>query len=240
MSKLLAQWRFLPSPVAALYQGSYLIRRGLFKAIAPIAATTTGDILDFGCGSKPYRPLFTSCKSYTGLDIDVSGHDHSDSLVDVFYDGKVIPFEDESFDAVVAFEVFEHVFNIDEIFAQLQKKLRPGGRLLITVPFAWPEHEQPYDFARYTSFGIADIIARSGLSIVEVKKTNGAFVAINQLFLNYLISNIFDRLGIVGKFAKIPFCFLINMFALLGNLLLPTDTTYYSNLVVLAEKRPAT
>lgn len=236
MTSRIALWRFQPHPVAALYQSTYLIRRSLFKALRPIAASVTGQVLDFGCGSKPYRSLFTACESYIGLDIEVSGHDHADSDVDVFYDGEKIPFEDETFDAVVAFEVFEHVFNIDTVLREIITKLRPGGRFIISIPFAWPEHEQPYDFARYTSFGIESVLRQAGFTDIKITKTAGFFASISQLLLHYLVANIFNRLGVVGKVLRIPFCALINLTAMAGEAILPRDDSYFANLVVQARK----
>ena len=49
-------------------------------------------MLDFGCGQKPYESLF-SVEEYVGLDIEVSGHDHTNSKVDTYYDGKNIPLQ---------------------------------------------------------------------------------------------------------------------------------------------------
>lgn len=53
--------------------------------------------MDVGCGSKPYRELF-DVDEYIGIDIEVSGHNHSSSNIDKFYDGKVIPFENNALD----------------------------------------------------------------------------------------------------------------------------------------------
>ena len=56
--------------------------------VANFAQRFEGDILDFGCGSKPNEALFTRAKSYVGIDIQVSGHVHKDSKVDYFTMGK--------------------------------------------------------------------------------------------------------------------------------------------------------
>jgi hypothetical protein len=48
-------------------------------------------VLDFGCGSKPYRQYFTAAGSYTSIAIEVSGYNHKNEEIDVYYDGKVIP-----------------------------------------------------------------------------------------------------------------------------------------------------
>jgi SAM-dependent methyltransferase len=195
-----------------------------------------GDVLDFGCGSKPYRELFTACSSYTGVDIAVSGHDHIDSHVDVFYDGRHLPFNDASFDAVVAFEVFEHVFNIDEMLQELRRVLRPGGRMMLTLPFAWGEHEVPYDFGRYTSFGIRSVLERNGLTVQSIGKTNGSVEAIHQLWLAYIDTQLLRPLGLVGKVARVPIAAAINIGAIALARILPDDATFYSNLVVEASR----
>jgi len=53
-----------------------------------------GIMLDFGCGSKPYKELF-SVDKYIGLDIEKSGHNHKEEPIDFYYDGKTIPFKNE-------------------------------------------------------------------------------------------------------------------------------------------------
>ncbi len=88
------QEAFLPTPVlGVLLNPAYITRSALHRAIAAIAPSIKGSILDFGCGSKPYDSLFTSAKEYIGIDIETSGHDHDtlQSKVDIYYDGKHIP-----------------------------------------------------------------------------------------------------------------------------------------------------
>lgn len=226
------RWRFMPHPAAALYQSTFLIRRALFRKVAAAVRELRGDVLDFGCGSQPYRELFTKCNSYIGVDITRSGHDHGDSRVDVFYDGHRLPFDDSHFDAVVSFEVFEHVFNVDEVLKEIKRVLRPGGRLLLTTPFAWGEHESPYDFGRYTCFGIRSIVERNGLSVQTVEKTNGSIQAINQLWLTYIDVRLLAPLGVLGKVMRVPVSAAINLTAIALARILPDDDTFYSNLVV--------
>src|ERR1700679_922149 len=89
-------WRrremFQPSFLSIVISPVYIIRRGLFCTVRSMAPRVSGNVLDFGCGSKPYETLFTSATSYLGVDLEATGHDHSDSRIDVFYDGKGLPF----------------------------------------------------------------------------------------------------------------------------------------------------
>jgi hypothetical protein len=95
--------RYFPAPVFT-YTKRYRKRHfDTFKK-------TTGKLLDFGCVSKTYKKYFSHTDAYIGLDIEQSGHLHTNEQIDVFYDGKKIPFEENYFDSVFSSEVFEHVF----------------------------------------------------------------------------------------------------------------------------------
>lgn len=214
----------------------YIIRRGLFRSISKLAPTIEGDILDFGCGSKPYESLFVNSKSYTGVDIEASGHNHKDSKVDYFYDGKTLPFPDQSFDAVVCFEVFEHVFNIDEMLAEVSRVLKPNGKLLMSIPFAWDEHEAPYDFARYTSYGIKHLVNKSGFEVVSLEKTTTYVLAVFQMFAAYLFQHALPKGRILGRLSQLALIFPLNLSAVLLNIVLPKRYEYFCNNVVLARK----
>jgi SAM-dependent methyltransferase len=164
----------------------YFIRKGINQSIKSLSTQCTGKVLDFGCGAKPYKTYFTHAEQYIGLDIEKSGHGHENEQIDVFYNGTTIPFEDNHFDAVFSSEVFEHVFNLDEVLPEIRRVLKPGGKMLFTCPFAWPEHEVPYDFARYSSFGIKHVIEKAGFKVVEQRKTAHFFEVLMQYFIFYI------------------------------------------------------
>jgi SAM-dependent methyltransferase len=227
---------FLTSPLSIVISPVYIVRNGLYKSISKIAPSIKGAILDFGCGSKPYESLFINAHSYVGVDLEVSGHNHENSKIDYFYDGKKLPFQDASFDSIVCFEVFEHVFNIEEILTELYRVVKPKGQLLISIPFAWDEHEIPYDFARYTSFGIIDILNRNNFKVVELTKTTTYVLAIFQMLIAYLFQYVLPKGRLSGWFSKIFVIFPLNILALFFNTLLPKRTEYFCNIVVLARK----
>ena len=227
---------FLPTALSLAISPRYIVRNGLYKAILQLALTLQGDILDFGCGSKPYESLFAHARSYVGVDIKSSGHDHRESKVDVFYDGRTLPFPDGHFDAVVCFEVLEHVFNLDEVFTEIRRVLKPQGRLLITIPFAWEEHEIPYDFARYTSYGIRHVFETHLFQVLEVKKTTTYVLAICQLFITYLTQYALAKNPFIARLLKLLLVLPLNLSALLLNCLLPKRYEYFCNSVILGQK----
>lgn len=129
-----------------------------------------GVILDFGCGSKPYEHLFQSEK-YIGCDIFESGHGKDDKKADVFYDGHTLPFESGHFDVILTTQVLEHVQYFDQVFKELVRVLKKNGIFIATVPLAGEEHEKPYDFRRFTTFGINNLFDEYGIELLEIKKS---------------------------------------------------------------------
>ena len=88
-------------------------------------------------------------------------------VVDGYFDGLSIPYEEGAFDAVLCTEVLEHCVDAVRIVGEVRRVLKPGGHAVITVPFMWGEHEMPYDFRRYSINGITQVLQSVGLKIVR-------------------------------------------------------------------------
>jgi len=236
VSSVLARQAFQPSLLGIFTNPSYIIRSRLLREIAAAAPKMRGRIMDLGCGSKPYRDLFNSAESYTGVDVAQGGHSHADSKIDVFYDGHHLPFEDQRFDAVVSFEVLEHVFNLQEVLAEVHRVMKPSGVLFVTVPFAWPEHEQPYDYARYTSFGITHEFCQAGFQIECVAKTGGPILALFQLLIAQVWRGLSLLPGVLAKPLKALALPILNIGALTLDRLIPRADDLFCNIVVTARR----
>lgn len=228
-----------PSLLAIFINPFFLLRRALMVKLRRHASGLEGArLLDIGCGGKPYEHLF-SVSAYIGTDIETSGHDHRSSRVDFFYDGKTLPVEAGAFDIVFSSEVFEHVFDLDALLDEIHRVLKDGGVLLFTAPFIWGEHEQPYDYARYTQFAWADLLTRHGFETVERVKTTGDVETIFQLLANYMHQGVLPQNRIM-RLLLTPF--LVAPISLIGFLLariLPDTGTLYTNNIVTARKAPS-
>jgi SAM-dependent methyltransferase len=237
MSVFWQRLQYCPPYWAVIINPNFIIRRGLYVAIKRFTALVGNRMMDFGAGSAPYRHLF-KCAEYITVDIEGSGHPQGKKVATVYYDGKSLPFPDGHFDFIFSAEVLEHVFNVDEVLGELNRVLRPDGRILLTTPFVWVEHEQPYDFARYSSFGLKHLLERHGFEIEEFVKTTGYIETMFQLGIVYL-----SELGLVRKFKLIKLFMTIVVFAplqifgILLTLLLPRNDTLYLNNVVVASVR---
>jgi SAM-dependent methyltransferase len=225
--------QFNPSLLGLFLNPFYFARKAIYKNIKAYSKNIKGMTLDIGCGSKPYEKLFLSEK-YIGMDIRTSGHDHANSFVDVFYDGAEIPFGNDYFDSIVCFEVLEHVFNPDVFLSEACRVLKSGGIAVFTVPFMWDEHEQPYDFARYSSFGLSHIFRKAGFTIVSGKKyvTN---LRILPLLANAYVYKIFRKLirHKISYLFILPITSINNLLGHLSYLLPKNSDMYYGNIFLL-------
>ena len=234
----IADQKFHPGFLGMILNPYYFLRGGLKRAVSARAPVFRGTLVDFGCGSKPYRRYFTNVDSYVGMDIEVSGHDHQklNSLTDIFYDGTHWPFDSGTIDNVFSSETFEHVFNLPENLAEMHRVLKPGGCLFATIPFAFPEHEQPYDYARYTEFGMHHLLTEAGFEEVVVEKSGTAVTAISQLWSTYLFQNLGSKHPMIGLPCQLIFIAPGTILASILNTILPKNRDLYCSLIVLAKK----
>lgn len=97
-------------------------------------------VLDLGCRSGALTRHFLGGNEVVGLDVDGEALAKAEALGIQPVRANVeepLPFEDASFDAVVAGELFEHLRFPDALVAEVARVLRPGGVLVGSVPNAY-------------------------------------------------------------------------------------------------------
>src|SRR5690606_15004489 len=97
---------------------------------------------------------------------------------------KALPFQSRSVDCVLAFEVLEHLSEPSVMLEEAFRVLRSNGTLMLSVPFQWWVHEEPWDFYRFTKHGLDYILRKSGFTVQKIVGTSG-FWAMLALKLNY-------------------------------------------------------
>jgi SAM-dependent methyltransferase len=227
---------FRPTILSVFLNNAFFFRKGLFLNVKEYAPKLYGRLLDVGCGSMPYKYLFTNVNEYIGLDTYNSGHDHHYSEIDVFYDGNEIPFPKESFDAVFSSEVFEHIFEIDSTIKQIHGILKKEGLLLITVPFVWDEHEVPYDYGRYSSYGVKYLIEKHGFTVLKQGKIGTSMEVIFQLILSHFSRIIETKNKPFNIFLNTLIAPPIIIIGLILSIVLPNAPTLFFGNIVLARK----
>lgn len=73
---------------------------------------------------------------------------------DVVADSHHLPFKDNSFEAIIALNVFEHLSDPVQASKEIFRVLKPGGRLVIRTAFMQPLHEEPYHYYNATKYGV--------------------------------------------------------------------------------------
>jgi SAM-dependent methyltransferase len=148
--------------------------------------------LDLGCGLKPFASSFNHAHCI-GIDIEVSGRSGDMKVPDNYFDGINIPYEDNTFDGVLCTQVLEHVENLDLLLTECNRVIKMGGGFVVSVPFLYREHEQPYDFRRFTSYGLMSALARNGFQVSVSLKCLSAIETIATIFSVYVSNNIGNK-----------------------------------------------
>lgn len=216
----------------------YFIRRGLKKEVLKYSKYLSGKLMDFGCGSKPYRSFF-SVEEYVGVDFENEGHSHQNEQIDVFYDGQKIPLASGYFDSILCTEVFEHVFNLETVLQELNRVLKINGHILITCPFVWNEHEIPYDYARYTRFALNSLLSNHGFEIVEYSKSGNFISTIFQLttlYFHFAFKGVWRKVFFLRWLYKVCFFLLPNITGLIFLKIFPKNDSLYLNNVLVVRK----
>jgi len=237
MNALRRRWereRFEPGWLGLFTNPFFFARRGLLRELGPLLAELTGEVLDVGCGRKPYRAHVPAAR-YVGLDIDTPVT-RGLGLADLFYEGRNFPVADASFDGVLCSQVLEHVFEPEVFLAEIHRVLRPGGRLVLAVPFAWDEHEQPQDFARYSSFGLRALLERNGFAVVTQRKSVADARAVAQLAAAWLYKVTRSRSRLLNGAAQLALIAPVTLLGAVAGVILPGNPDFYLDNVVLARR----
>jgi SAM-dependent methyltransferase len=133
-----------------------LSRRGLNDFVSIETASMEGRLLDLGCGGMGCG--FGGCYQLLGtrsIGVDLVFL----PAVEVVADAYHLPFCDEAFDGIICTEVLEHLAHPHVAIGEMQRVLRPGGKLILSTRFIYPEHDTPHDYFRYTRYGLMLLFA---------------------------------------------------------------------------------
>jgi SAM-dependent methyltransferase len=119
------------------------------------SASTDEFLVNLGAGTSVY-PRIVNC--------DGVGY----RSVHVVCDLEALPFEDESVDRLLSIAVLEHVNEPERHIAEFRRVLKPGGSMLVFIPFLQPFHASPHDYQRYTEAGMRHIFRDFEQQMIKV------------------------------------------------------------------------
>jgi glycosyltransferase involved in cell wall biosynthesis len=161
------------------------IERGPIAAFVAIAAASLppgSRVADVGAGSAPFRELFSHTE-YLTVDRPESLHGDASDF-DIAASAEHIPLGDGDLDAIICTQVLEHVSEPAAALAEFSRLLKGGGKLFLTAPLVWEEHEKPFDFFRYTRSGLEHLLQAAGFEHIEISGHTDCFTTLAQLLRN--------------------------------------------------------
>lgn len=160
----------------------------IWKDLNVLLPSAEGDVLDVGSGAQPYRDLFGPRARYRAIDNARANEHFGYAVADTtYYEGVRWPVDDRSIDVILCTETLEHVPDSATFLSEAARCLRPGGRLILTVPFAARWHYIPHDYWRFTPSGLQRLLLAAGFADIAVfARGNAVTIACYKLMAVFL------------------------------------------------------
>lgn len=183
--KLNAYW------AATWFDSEHLEKLLLDRGLTAAQPYARGLLLDVGCGQRRHEHIFLPVVDrYIGLDYPPVSEGvwatTGGEQVDIWGDGQYVPVASGSVDTVLCSQVLEHVPEPSQVMMELDRVLKPGGYAIITAPQEWGLHQEPYDFYRFTRYGLTYLAEKAGLDVVDIRHRGGFWAMMGQRWSAYL------------------------------------------------------
>jgi SAM-dependent methyltransferase len=163
----------------------FIVLSLLHKWLAEVALPrVSGVMLDLGCGGQPYKALFSPRTTrYIGADVAAAKDIHLDIEMTP---GEPVPLADASIDTIISTQTLEHVYDFQLYVRECHRLLKPGGILILTVPMQWRVHEAPYDYWRFTRYGVSELMTRNDFTEIRITPCGGICALVGQIVNSHL------------------------------------------------------
>lgn len=219
-----------------IWQHDYIVLtrlRDILKQFIKCHLTYKGNLLvDYGCGSLPYKDLFLpAVAKYIG--VDIGNNKNADILI---RESQSLPQKNNSADVVLSTQVLEHVISVNHYLSECHRILKKGGILILSTHGIWPYHGFPDDFHRWTKRGLQAEIEKIGFKCLENRSILGPFASISQ----YTMLLLAERLAYGNLISKLVLAILSlvgNVYIWIEDKLFPaTELSDAANYVICAKK----
>lgn len=232
----MTKFRFFISPYFA---NNYYLLRDIKEIIKKYKFS--GSLLDFGCGEKPYKGLFTKTSSYKGIDFRnysknpcYKGEKPDLYFNNDYFERLTLPFPNNSFDNVVSFQVLQHHKNPQKMIDEMFRIVKNNGLILLSFTLLVGLHEVPNDYFRFTEFGLFELLKKYKHEVLEIKRQGSIFSTISYLLNDYLanLANKDKTNYFLSGLIYPPFL-LFSYFSLLLDKIFPSDKIFLNYLVLI-------
>ncbi len=200
-----------------IFHPQYFAKKYAWEAVEWAEKDAKGILLDIGCGRMPYRnTILPNIEKYIGLDHpETSNLYHGEYKPDIYADATSIPLKDKSVDTVIMLMVLEHLPNPQKALSEIKRVLKPDGIFIASTVQMYPIHDAPYDYFRYTKYGLKDMCKNSGFKIIKIKSRGNFWVfwcqSLNVFLFKSLKSIIKNHCGIIAGILLLPFLYPISL-----------------------------
>lgn len=185
---------------------NWLVYYNLEKQLTRHKDKYQGTVYDLGCGEKPYQHFFLQHASgYVGVDWSNTPHLlKADVVADL---NKPLPIADGVAGTIVSISVLEHLAEPNIMLSEANRILTTGGYVFLQVPWQWWIHEAPYDYFRYSPYGLKYLFEKNGFDNVHVEASAGFFstMALKFNYFTLRAINITKPIRALLKVLLIPF-----------------------------------
>ncbi len=201
-------------------------------------------VLDIGSGDSRHEDFLNASNTLYRLDYPETNVRYRRSP-NIYGDACCLPIRTECADAVLLFEVLEHIGSDEQALREIFRVLKPHGRLYISVPFIYPIHDAPTDYRRFTIHGLRFLLNEAGfVSRREIQHGN-SFVTALQMFNMAMLEAVRDAskknnlLGFGLAILAYPLCLTINLIGLPLTRLTWKSASCFGYFLIAERKQPA-
>lgn len=196
-----------------------------------------GIFVDIGAADRWVASRLPADTQYFALDYPATSERFYGSKPDVFGDASNLPIADNCVDNIVCLQVVEHLRDPSGSLREMRRILKPGGHAWLSIPFVYPIHNEPYDFQRYTEYGLQREAAEAGFEWLGLERSHHALRASAFVLCLSIAGGVEPRRG-MARLLLLPFALVaitvINVSAWLGATVWPDwDKMTLDNLLVL-------
>ncbi|WP_324171531.1 class I SAM-dependent methyltransferase [Sulfurimonas sp.] len=184
----------------------YLNHKHLHNSFIKSLPYLNGICTDIGSGNAIYKKLILPhVDKYIAVDKSEIHRHMFQTSKEKFIDADIknLPFDSNSIDSVILTQVLEHIDEPYKALCEVQRVLKKGGILILSVPFIYQAHATPYDFFRFSEYGLKELCKKYDFEILEFHY-QGYFGTAIVSMLNGFIWNLASKYKILRNTIFLP------------------------------------